>query len=126
AETAARIRASPVRAALVSALDDWAACTSNRDGQAWIVAVLQHADPDPWRDRVRDPAAWDDAAALRDLADRAPVAKQSPHLLAALRARLRAKKIDAVPFLARAVSAYPADLWVNIETGNAFYHQSNA
>jgi eukaryotic-like serine/threonine-protein kinase len=126
ADAAARIRASPVRAALLSALDDWAACTTDQAQQAWILAVVQRADPDPWRDRVRDPATWDNSEALRDLAARAPVAEQSPHLLAVLGARLRTKKIDAVPFLARVVSAYPADFWVNIEMGNALFHQKNA
>jgi len=126
AETAARIQASPVRAALVSALDDWAGCAADRDQQTWILAVLKQADPDRWRDRVRDPATWHNPEALRDLAGKAPVAQQSPHLLAVLGARLRAKKIDAVPFLGRVVSAYPADFWVNIEMGNALYQQANA
>ena len=125
AEAAARVRASPVRGALVAALDDWAACAADRDQQAWVLAVVRRADPDPWRDRVRDPATWDNPEALRDLAARAPVAEQSPQLLAVLGARLRAKKLDAVPFLARVVSAYPADFWVNIEMGNALFHQSN-
>ncbi len=53
------------------------------------------------------------------LAARAPVAEQSPQLLAVLGARLRACKLDAVPLLVRVVSAYPADFWVNIEMGNA-------
>ena len=96
-----RPRASGLRrcaAALVAALDDWAACAADRDQQAWVLAVVRQADPDPWRDRVRDPATWDDPAALRDLADRAPVAEQSPQLLAVLGARLRAKNLDAVRF----------------------------
>ena len=123
-EAAARVRASPVRAALVSALDDWAACAADRDQQVWVLAVVRRADPDPWRDRVRDPATWDNSEALRDLADRAPVAEQSPHLLAVLGARLRARNLDANAFMTRVVSAYPADFWVNIEMGNALYHQS--
>ena len=36
--------------------------------QAWILEVARRADPDPWRDRVRDPATWDNSEALRDLA----------------------------------------------------------
>jgi serine/threonine-protein kinase len=127
AEAAARVQASPVRGALVAALDDWAACASDRDQQAWVLAVVKRADPDPsWRDRVRDPATWDNPEALRDLAARAPVADQSPHLLAVLGARLRARKLDAVSLLTRVVSAYPADFWVNIEMGNALYDQSKA
>ena len=62
AEAAARVQASPVRRALVAALDDWAACAADRDQQAWVLAVVRQADPDPWRDRVRDPATWDDPA----------------------------------------------------------------
>ena len=112
-------------AALVAALDDWAACATDRDQQAWVLAVVRQADPDPWRDRVRDPATWDDPAALRELADRAPVAGQSPQLLAVLGARLRARKLDAVGFLERVASAYPGDFWVNVEMGNALCDQSN-
>jgi serine/threonine-protein kinase len=126
ADTAARVRASPVRRALVAGLDDWAACAADREQEAWVLAVVQRADPDPWRNRVRDPATWDNPKALHDLASKAPVHEQSPQLLAVLGARLRAKKLDAVPFLARAVSAYPADVWVNIEMGNARFHQSDA
>jgi serine/threonine-protein kinase len=124
-EAAVRIQASPVRGALVAALDDWAACATDRDQQAWALAVVRHADPDPWRDRVRDPATWDDPAALRELAERAPLAGQSPQLLAVLGARLRANKLDAVGFLERVASAYPGDFWVNVEMGNALCDQSN-
>ena len=125
-EASARVRASPVSRALVAALDDWAACAVGRDQQAWILAVVRNADPDPWRNLVRDPATWDNSKALLDLAARAPVAEQSPQLLAVLGARLRAKNLDAVPFLARVAAAYPNDFWTNIETGNALLHQSKA
>ena len=54
------------------------------------------------------------------------MAEQSPQLLAILGARLRARNLDPVAFLARAVSAYPADFWVNIEMGNALCNQSNS
>jgi Flp pilus assembly protein TadD len=88
--------------------------------------VVRQADPDPWRDRARDPATWDDPEALRDLASHVRLSEQSPHLLAVLGARLRAKKIDAAPFLARVAAAYPKDVWANIELGNAFLEQANA
>jgi serine/threonine-protein kinase len=125
AEVAAHVRASPVRNVLVSALDDWSACAADPEQQAWVLAVVRHADPDSWRDRVRDPKTWDNAAALRELAERAPVAQQSPQLLAVLGARLRAKKLDAVRFLERVASAYPGDFWVNVEMGNALCERSD-
>jgi tetratricopeptide (TPR) repeat protein len=124
-QVAARVRASAVYAGLVAALDDWAVCATDRDQQAWVLAVLRRADPDPWRDRVRDPATWDNPAALRDLADRANVVEQSSQLLAVLGAHLRAKNLDAVAFLARVVSAYPGDFWANIEMGNALSQRPN-
>jgi serine/threonine-protein kinase len=124
--TAARVQASPVRGALVTALDDWAAWAADRDQQDWVLAVVNKADErDPWRLRVRDPATWQDGEALKQLAEAARVREQSPQLLAVLGARLRAKKLDAVPFLARVASAYPADFWVNIELGNALHERSN-
>jgi len=125
AEAAARIQASPVRGALVAALDDWAGCAADRNQQAWVRAVVRRADHDAWRDGVRDPATWDNAEALGDLAAKAPVAEQSPQLLAVLGARLRSKNLNAVPFLTGVVSAYPADFWVNVEMGNALSHQRN-
>jgi eukaryotic-like serine/threonine-protein kinase len=72
AEVAVRIQASPVRGALVAALDDWAACAMDRNQQTWVLAVVRQADPDLWRNRVRDTATWDAPAALRGLADEAP------------------------------------------------------
>ena len=55
----------------MSALDDWSACAADPSQQVWILAVVRHADPDPWRDRVRDPATWDDSEALQILAAKA-------------------------------------------------------
>jgi len=124
ADVGARIGASPVHGALVAALDDWAVCAVDRKQQDWVLAVLRRADPDPWRDRVRDSATWDNSAALRELAERANVVQQPPQLLAVLGAHLRAKNLDAETFLARVVSAHPADFWVNIEMGNALAQRS--
>ncbi|MFN0021730.1 MAG: protein kinase domain-containing protein [Pirellulaceae bacterium] len=126
AVVAARVRNSPVSQALVATLDDWIACAADGDQQAWVLAVLRQADPDPWRNRVRDPATWENPLALGELAAQARLNEQSSHLLAVLGARLRAKKIDAVPFLSRVTAAYPHDFWVNIELGNAFLDQSKA
>ncbi len=126
AAAAARVRAAPVRGALVAALDDWATCAPDREQRDWILAVANICDDlDPWRLRVRDPATWKDGAALQELADAARVREQSPQLLAVLGARLRATKLNAVPFLSRVASAYPADFWVNIEMGNALSQQKN-
>ncbi len=121
AEVAARVTASPVHVALVAALDDWASCALDRDQRAWVLAVARRADPNPWRDRVRDPTTWDNLAVLTDLAATAPLAEQPPQLLAALGRRLRGSDGDATAFLRRVVLAHPADFWVNLDLAYALY-----
>ena len=65
---AARLGASALRAPLVAAFDEWAVCSRNKIRQDWLLKVARRADPDPWRDRVRDTAVWGDKAALSELA----------------------------------------------------------
>ena len=89
AETvAARVSDSSARKALVAALDDWASCTgdSRRD---WLLKLARLADPDPWRDRARDAAVWEDRAKLTELTDAAPVKGQSLTLLLAVGEQLQ-------------------------------------
>jgi serine/threonine-protein kinase len=114
---AARVRASAVRGALVAALDDWASCATDEDRRDWLLEVARRADPDAWRDRVRDPAVWRNRAALAELARTAPVAEQSVPLLVALGQRLRDAGGDATALLARVQRAHPADFWANHSLG---------
>jgi serine/threonine-protein kinase len=117
--TAARVRNSVVKAQLVAALDDWAWVTGDRRRCAWLLAVARRADPDPWRDRFRDPKVWQDRKALEQLAAVAPVAKLSPQLLMALGAVLQRREADALPLLRAAQGRYPQDFWLNLGLGNA-------
>jgi serine/threonine-protein kinase len=112
---AARVQASAVRQALVAALDDWAFCTNEKARRDWLFGVARRADPDPWRDRVRDPAMWRNQAALTELAQGAPVAEQSVPLLVAFGRRLTGG--NATEFLRRVQRAHPADFWANFELG---------
>jgi serine/threonine-protein kinase len=118
---AARVQASPVRVALMAALDDWAVCAAARDRRNWLLAVARTADPDPdgWRDRVRDPASWDDRAALEELARTAPVSEQLVPLLLAIGERLAIAGGDAPGFLKRVQREHPADFWANLILGDA-------
>jgi serine/threonine-protein kinase len=118
---AARVHASAVRVALTAALDDWAVCASAKDRRDWLLAVARAADPDPhgWGDRIRDPASWDDQAALDELARTVPVGEVSVPLLLALGERLEAARGDARPFLKRVQGEHPADFWPNLILGDA-------
>jgi eukaryotic-like serine/threonine-protein kinase len=122
---AARVSGSPAHKALVAALDDWADCTRDKRRRGWLLKVARRADPDPWRDQVRDPApeAWTDRARLAELARTAPVAEGSVQLLVVLGNRLRdaAGNADAVAFLRRVQVAHPADFYANFLLGDALF-----
>ena len=118
---ATRVRASPVSAAVIAALDDWAICAPDQTRRAWVLEVARLADPDLWRNRVRDPATWEDHATLVELARTAPVGKESAQLLVALGERLQANQgdADAITFLQRVQQQYPSDFYANFMLGNA-------
>ena len=118
---AARVRASKWAAHLVAALDDWAVCAADPARQDWLLGVARRADPDPWRDRVRDPAAWRDGKALAELARAAPLAEQPVPLLLALGERLSATGEDGVGFLRRVREQYPEDFWANFTLALALH-----
>jgi tetratricopeptide (TPR) repeat protein len=118
---ARRIRASAVRLPLVAALDDWAVCSPDGVRRAWVLRVARGADPADWRDRVRDPAAWGDGAALAELARKAPVAEQPPPLLLALGERLQLAGGDGIGLLRRVQEQYPDDFWTNFTLARVWY-----
>jgi serine/threonine-protein kinase len=118
---AARVKASAVKMALNAALDDWAVCAADKSRRDWLLTITRQADPDPqgWRDRIRDPASWEDPAALQELARTVPVSGQSVPLLLALGERLGAAGDDARPFLQQVQTENPADFWANLILGDA-------
>jgi serine/threonine-protein kinase len=120
-EVAARIRASCVHRSIVAALDDWASRTQTPARQAWCLEVARRGDTDAdsWRDRVRDPKAWQDKAALAELAAAVPVKGQSPSLLVALGRTLENRGGDAIPLYRRVLAEYPGDFWANMYLGSS-------
>jgi serine/threonine-protein kinase len=118
---AVRVKASAVRVPLLAALDDWAVCIPGGARRDWVLRVARGADPDDWRDRVRDPAAWEDGAALAELARTAPVEEQAPPILLALGERLQLAGGDGIDLLRRVREQYPDDFWVNFTVGRVLY-----
>src|SRR5262249_13764353 len=64
------LRSRPINVLLAAALDDWAYVRRllGLPGWRWLLAVARAADPDPWRDRLRDALETDDPRALQELA----------------------------------------------------------
>ncbi|MEX2168570.1 MAG: tetratricopeptide repeat protein, partial [Pirellulales bacterium] len=122
-ETVDRITARrSIAAALLPALDDWVAARSvgnDETATRRLIDVLHAADPDPWRQRMRDALIRKDWPALENLArstdiDRQPAATLS-FLYAALSAN--AKHLLGIVVLRRAQWKYPADYWINHRLG---------
>jgi serine/threonine-protein kinase len=119
AAVAARVRESAVRAEIVAALDDWAGMTRDLRRRAWLLAVARAADPDPARDRLRQPELWQDSASLMQLAGELSVAEVSPQLATALGRVVLTSGGDAVPLLTVAQARFPQDFWLSLELGHA-------
>jgi tetratricopeptide (TPR) repeat protein len=125
-EVAARARASPVRVALVVAMDDWAVCTNDEARRRWVFEVARGADPDlgGWRDRVRDPDLGREA--LARLAESTAIQDQSVQLLVALGQRMQAADADPIGLLTRAQQQHPGDFWACYTLADALWGKKPA
>jgi tetratricopeptide (TPR) repeat protein len=109
AGAAERIAASPVKAELVAAVDDWALFEPEPAVRDRLLDVARRADPGPWTDRFRDPAVRNDRAALAKLAEDADPAHTSAEALSVLAVRMGQLNLDPAPRLTAARAVHPAD-----------------
>jgi eukaryotic-like serine/threonine-protein kinase len=116
-KAAERVRASGLRNQLVAALDDWAFCTGDRPRRAALLEVARRADPDPWRNRLRDAVGKNDRKALQALAadDAMPAQPAATLVLLAGRLGEAGDPAGAVAVLRQAQRRHPGDFWVNHE-----------
>ncbi len=119
AGVARRIAASTVREPLLAALADWSACATLESRRAWVLEVARRVDPEPWRDRARDPVVWADRTALATTARTAPLSAQPVPFLVALGERLWDLGGDGADFLARVHQAHPDDFWAALTLARA-------
>jgi tetratricopeptide (TPR) repeat protein len=112
-----QIRSCSIPSQLVTALDHWASL-GRREGQQWkhLVAVARAADPDAWRDRLRDAWVRRDGKAVDELVASADVAKLPPAtllLLLGLPSQEVASGERVVALLQRSQQRHPDDFWLN-------------
>jgi tetratricopeptide (TPR) repeat protein len=117
AQLAARIGQSPIRYALVAALDLWAGLTGDEPLRRRLLALSRQADPDPWRDQVREALAGYDVQKLRQLARQVDVSVQSPHTVLALSLQLPKTDDQGAALLRRALDQHPGDFWLHFNLG---------
>jgi serine/threonine-protein kinase len=116
ARFASALRSSPNRFALIAALDNWAwlAALINDPRLARLLELARATDPDPWRNRFRDPKVWADPKALTGLADNVDVERQSPTVLASLGWLLMNNLQDSTALFERALLGHPRDFWLHL------------
>jgi serine/threonine-protein kinase len=112
---AERVQLSASREALVAALDNWASVTKG-ERRAWALQTARLADPNPWRDRLRDPRAWEDGKTLARVARATPAKEATPALAAAVGGQLRWKG-EGENLLRAAQALRPGDFWLNFYLG---------
>jgi tetratricopeptide (TPR) repeat protein len=113
---ASAVRSSPIRFALIAGLDNWAYLAHRiQDPQvARLLELARAADPDPWRDRFRDPAVWGDRTALTRLANEVDGGRQPPTVLNSLVWWLRANGADPTALIERILLDHPRDFWLHL------------
>jgi cytochrome c-type biogenesis protein CcmH/NrfG len=117
-DVAALIRKSPLRDELVAALDDWALATADKEVRPRLLRIVRLADPDPWRDRLRDAFLKNDKQALTKLTQAAEMARLPQRTVATVAVMLERTGADAEPWLQRAHRLYPADFWISFALAN--------
>jgi tetratricopeptide (TPR) repeat protein len=115
-----QVKGSALRHVLVAALDHWAEVTTDQALLPRLLEVARLADPDPWRDQVRNENTWQDLGQLQQLAKDVQPQQQTPPVLILLAARLYGKggRPDAAALLRTALVHHPADFWLNFHLGN--------
>ncbi len=112
-EAAERVNGSLVRDRLLAALDDW----QGIDPSAGVRTVLRAADPDPYRDSIRDAMSARDARAVIALVSR-PEALAQPARFAAVLGQLGDAPVDRRrTVLGKALLARPGDLGLLMALG---------
>lgn len=116
--TAAEVARSPIRFALVTALDHWALQTrlfplKEHEYEALVptmLSVARSADPEPWRDRFRQETKTN--AYFKQLVADVVISEQPPQILAAL-----AWKSGNIDIMRSALAHYPSDFWLHFWLG---------
>jgi tetratricopeptide (TPR) repeat protein len=119
AEAATRIRDSAIRTTLLAFLYDWVFYWESDTDRARLRAVLDLADDDDWRRRLRNTLEVYDGAKREELLREREALDQPPVVVAGLtRVLIGGPQQEAArSLLHEAQQHHPADFWINFELG---------
>jgi serine/threonine protein kinase/Flp pilus assembly protein TadD len=114
-----RIQDAAIKDHLVAALDEWlfTQWPIPRPECKNLVALVRRADPEPWRDQVRE--AWErgDKKALANLAGDPSLPNQPPATSLLLAKSLGFRSPVGLVVLRKAQQQNPGHFWINLELG---------
>jgi serine/threonine protein kinase/Flp pilus assembly protein TadD len=121
-EAAARIREKSIRVELAAALDDWYITRrpNSEAGRDHLMAISRLADPDEWRNKVRDLfRVRPDAKAAKQLVDTIPVEQLPPLTAIMLTYYLNSERMCdlSATVLGQVQRLHPDDFWLNHDLG---------
>jgi serine/threonine-protein kinase len=126
AAMAQRLRDHRLRYVLVAALDHWGQVLDQSDTSPGVARRMPRvlrtarlADPDPWRDQVRDPNNWKNRELLAKLARDIDYSRQSPQVVGLLGVHFGRQSQERVALLRNALLHHPRDFWLNYDLGSA-------
>jgi serine/threonine-protein kinase len=120
-----RIRSRSIRLQLTAAVDYWASMRRalGVGGLSQLVAVARAADPDPWRDQLRNVLEGKGTKTLEKLVASAKIDELAPGtlvLLSALANKTPAAE-SVVVLLRQAQQRHPGDFWINHQLAECLY-----
>ena len=121
------VKTSPIRVALVAALNDWAFTNQDEAQSTWLrdVASASNENPTQWESQLCDPKAWEDRQTLRKIAAAAPIDKEPVSTLVQVGRYLAIKgphpSLEEIAFMTEIQQHYPTDFWANMILGEAEY-----
>jgi tetratricopeptide (TPR) repeat protein len=84
-----------------------------------LLEVACRADPNPVRERLRQPELWKNPDTVRRLLVELKAAELSPQMATTLARFARARDVEAITLLTAVYARVPQDFWLNFELGIA-------